>query len=91
MFYRFYAPDNGTIRIGGKDISSYTTESIRKSMTVVPQDIVLFNDTIGYNINYGNLGASREQVVEATKKAHLHDLIIMSLPDGYDTVVGERG
>eukprot|EP00571_Detonula_confervacea_P014898 CAMPEP_0172306362 /NCGR_PEP_ID=MMETSP1058-20130122/7442_1 /TAXON_ID=83371 /ORGANISM="Detonula confervacea, Strain CCMP 353" /LENGTH=753 /DNA_ID=CAMNT_0013018217 /DNA_START=20 /DNA_END=2281 /DNA_ORIENTATION=- len=90
MLYRFYAPDNGTIRIGGKDISAYTTESIRKAMAVVPQDIVLFNDSIGYNIQYGNLDASWEDVIEATKKAHLHDLI-MRLPNGYDTVVGERG
>merc|ERR1712127_697412 len=83
-------PDNGSIRIGGKDISSYTTESIRKSMAVVPQDIVLFNDSIGYNIHYGNLDASWEDVVEASKKAHLHDIIIR-LPDGYNTIVGERG
>jgi len=90
MLYRFYAPDNGTIRISGKDISAYTTESIRKAMAVVPQDIVLFNDTIGYNIQYGNLDASWDDVVEAAKKSHLHD-IIQKLPDGYDTIVGERG
>ena len=90
LLYRFYAPDNGTIRIGGKDISSYTTDSIRRAMAVVPQDIVLFNDTIGYNIHYGNLNASWDEVLEASKRAQLHD-IISKLPNGYDTVVGERG
>ena len=90
MLYRFYAPDKGTIRIGGKDISAYTTESIRKAIAVVPQDVVLFNDSIGYNIQYGNLDAPWEDVVKAAKKAHLHE-IIERLPNGYDTVVGERG
>lgn len=90
MLYRFYSPDKGTIRIGGRDISQYTTRSIRAAIAVVPQDVVLFNDSIGYNINYGNLKASWEEVIEASKKAHLHD-IIMKLPNGYDTIVGERG
>ena len=90
MLYRFYTPDNGTIRIGGKNINEYTTDSIRKSIAVVPQDTVLFNDTIGYNIQYGNLNASWEEVVEAAQKAHLHE-IIDKLPNGYDTIVGERG
>ena len=90
LLYRFYAPDNGSIRIGGKDISSYSIDSVRRAMAVVPQDIVLFNDTIGYNIQYGNLHASWEEVLEASKKAHLHD-IICRLPNGYDTIVGERG
>jgi len=90
MLYRFYAPDNGNIRIGGKDISMYTTESVRKAMAVVPQDIVLFNDSIGYNIHYGDLDASWDDVVEAAKRSQLHD-IIQKLPNGYDTMVGERG
>ena len=90
MLYRFYAPDNGSIRIGGNDISSYTIDSVRRAMAVVPQDIVLFNDTIGYNIQYGNLDASWEEVLNASKKAHLHE-IISRLPNGYDTIVGERG
>ena len=90
LLYRFYAPDNGTIRIGNKDISEYTTESVRKAIAVVPQDVVLFNDSIGYNIHYGDLNASWEDVLEASKRAQLHD-IIMSLPNGYDTIVGERG
>ena len=90
LLYRFYAPDNGTMRIGGKDISTYTTDSLRRAMAVVPQDVVLFNDTIGYNIHYGNLDASWDEVVEAAKKSHLHDTI-QRLPNGYDTLVGERG
>ena len=90
MLYRFYNPEKGSIRIGGKDVSSYTVESIRKAIAVVPQDVVLFNESIGYNLMYGNLNASWEEVVEASKKAHLHD-IIMQLPNGYDTIVGERG
>mmetsp|Transcript_26846 Transcript_26846/g.38368 ORF Transcript_26846/g.38368 Transcript_26846/m.38368 type:complete len:782 (+) Transcript_26846:97-2442(+) len=90
LLYRFYTPDTGSIRIGGKDISVFTTKSVRKAIAVVPQDTVLFNDSIGYNIHYGNLNASWEDVIEAAKKAHLHD-IIMRLPNQYNTVVGERG
>ena len=90
LLYRFYTPDTGSIRIGGKDISVFTTESVRRAIAVVPQDTVLFNDSIGYNIHYGNLNASWEDVIEAAKKAHLHD-IIMRLPNQYNTVVGERG
>jgi ATP-binding cassette subfamily B (MDR/TAP) protein 7 len=90
LLYRFYTPDEGLIRIGGKDASQYTTESVRKAIAVVPQDVVLFNDSIGYNIHYGNLNASWEDVIEASKKAHIHD-IIMRLPNQYNTIVGERG
>jgi ABC-type transport system involved in Fe-S cluster assembly fused permease/ATPase subunit len=90
MLYRFYKPDKGSIRIGGRDITDYTTESVRNAIAVVPQDIVLFNDTIGYNIHYGDLDASWDEVVEAAKKAHLHETI-SKLPNGYDTLVGERG
>lgn len=90
MLYRFYAPDAGSIRIGGRDVADYTAESVRRAIAVVPQDVVLFNDSIGYNIHYGNLDAPWEDVLEASKKAHLHD-IILRLPDGYNTVVGERG
>jgi len=78
------------VRIGGRDLREYTTESIRRAIAVVPQDVVLFNDSIGYNIHYGNLEASWEEVLDASRKAHLHD-IIMRLPNGYDTIVGERG
>lgn len=90
LLYRFYAPDSGSIRLGGNDISTYTTRSIRQAMAVVPQDVVLFNDTIGYNIHYGNLLATWEEVMDASKKARLHESILR-LPNGYDTVVGERG
>ena len=90
LLYRFYNPDNGTIRIGDHEIFDYTTESIRKSIAVVPQDIVLFNDSIGYNIHYGDLSASWDEVMESAKKAHLHETI-SKLPNGYNTLVGERG
>lgn len=90
LLYRFYAPDSGSIRLGGNDISTYTTRSIRQAMAVVPQDVVLFNDTIGYNIHYGNLLATWDEVMDASKKARLHESILR-LPNGYDTVVGERG
>jgi ABC-type transport system involved in Fe-S cluster assembly fused permease/ATPase subunit len=65
-------------------------ESVRRSIAVIPQDTVLFHESIGYNIHYGNLDASWDEVVEAAKKAKIHDTI-MSFPDGYETVVGERG
>ena len=90
LIYRFYDPMNGSIRIGGRDLRDYTVDSIRRAIAVVPQDVVLFNDSIGYNIHYGNLFASWEEVIYASKKAHLHDTI-MRLPNGYDTIVGERG
>ena len=81
MLYRFYNLDSGSIRIGSKDIESYTIKSIRKAIAVVPQDVVLFNDSIGYNIHYGDLSAPWDDVIEASKKAHLHETI-MRLPDG---------
>jgi ABC-type transport system involved in Fe-S cluster assembly fused permease/ATPase subunit len=90
LMYRFYDPHSGSIRIGGRDMRDYTVNSIRRAIAVVPQDVVLFNDSIGYNIHYGNLHASWEEVIDASKKAHLHDTI-MRLPNGYDTIVGERG
>jgi ABC-type transport system involved in Fe-S cluster assembly fused permease/ATPase subunit len=90
MLYRFYDPDRGSITLGGRDIRDFTIESVRRSIAVVPQDTVLFNESIKYNIAYGNLDASWDEVVEAAKKAHIHDTI-MSFPNGYDTVVGERG
>jgi ATP-binding cassette subfamily B (MDR/TAP) protein 7 len=90
LLYRFYEPDSGAITLGGRDIRDLTTESVRRSIAVVPQDTVLFNESIGYNISYGDLEASWDEVIEAAKKAHIHDTI-MSFPDGYDTVVGERG
>jgi len=90
MLYRFYNPDRGTITLGGHDIQDLTTESVRRAIAVVPQDTVLFNESIGYNIRYGNLDATFEEVVDAAKKAHIHETIL-DFPDGYDSVVGERG
>ncbi len=90
LLYRFYNPDQGSIKVGGHEIRDLTTDSLRKHIAVVPQDTVLFNDTIRHNISYGNLDASWEDVVDAAKKAHIHD-IIMTFPDQYDTIVGERG
>jgi ATP-binding cassette subfamily B (MDR/TAP) protein 7 len=90
ILYRFYNQDKGHITIGDHDLRELSTESLRKSIAVVPQDTVLFNETIGYNIAYGDLDASWDEVVDAAKKAHIHDTI-MSFPDGYDTIVGERG
>lgn len=95
LLYRFYNPNQGQISIGGNNDQFYTLDqlqkdSLQRSIAVVPQDTVLFHETIAYNIQYGNLNASGEQVVEAAKKARLHDTI-MSFPQGYDTIVGERG
>jgi len=90
LLYRFYDANGGTITMGGRDINDLTAESVRKSIAVVPQDTVLFNETIQYNINYGDLNASLDEVVQAAKRAHIHDTI-MSFPDKYNTVVGERG
>ncbi len=90
LLYRFYNPEAGSITLGGEDLRNLSNESVRKAIAVVPQDTVLFNESIYYNIAYGDLNASREEVVAAAKKAHIHDTIT-SFPDGYDTVVGERG
>jgi len=90
LLYRFYDPDNGSITLGGHNLRDLTSESVRKAIAVVPQDTVLFNESIGYNIAYGDLDAPWDEVLEAAKKAHIHETI-MSFPDGYDTVVGERG
>jgi ATP-binding cassette subfamily B protein len=78
------------IRVDGQDIRDVTTDSLRRSIGVVPQDLVLFNDTIYYNIAYGNPDATPEEVEEAAKQAFIHDQI-MRMPDGYETQVGERG
>jgi len=92
LLYRFYDPSNdiGNVSIGGHDLKDLNLDSFRKSVAVIPQDTVLFHESIGYNIQYGNLGSSWEDVVKAAKQAKIHDTI-MSFPDGYDTVVGERG
>merc|ERR1712232_993122 len=92
LLYRFYDPsnDSSSISIGGHDLKDMCLYSFRENIAVIPQDTVLFHESIGYNIQYGNLNASWEDVVRAAKRAKIHDTI-MSFPDGYDTVVGERG
>jgi ATP-binding cassette, subfamily B, heavy metal transporter len=95
LLYRFYDVDAGRIAIEGgdgalRDLRDYTQASLRRAIAIVPQDTVLFNDTIHYNILYGRPDASREEVEAAAKAAHIHDAILR-LPDGYDTEVGERG
>ncbi len=87
---RFYEVKSGQILIDGQDIRKYTLRSLRSSIGLVQQDIFLFAGSIGENIRYGNIEAGMDEVIEAAKKANIHDLII-SLPDGYDTQVGERG
>lgn len=90
LLFRFYDVDSGAIVIDGQDIRSVTQASLRAAIGIVPQDTVLFNDTIYYNIAYGRPDASREEVLSAAKSAHIHHFI-ESLPLGYDTMVGERG
>jgi ATP-binding cassette, subfamily B, heavy metal transporter len=90
LLFRFYEVDAGSIEIDGQDINDVTQESLRRAIGVVPQDTVLFNDTIYYNIAYGRPGAPRADVEDAARHAHIHDFI-MGLPDGYQTMVGERG
>jgi len=90
LLFRFYDVDDGAILIDGQDIRQVTQQSLRAAIGIVPQDTVLFNDTIYYNIAYGRPGASREDVLRAAQSAHLHHFI-ESLPQGYDSMVGERG
>jgi ATP-binding cassette subfamily B protein len=90
LLFRFYDTGSGRIAIDGQDIREVTQASLRSAIGVVPQDTVLFNDTIYYNIAYGRPDASREEVEQAARLAHL-DTFIKQLPDGYDTKVGERG
>lgn len=91
LLYRFYAPTTGSISLGGTDLADMTADSVQRSIAVVPQDTVLFHESIYYNIHYGDLDASYEDVMEAAKQARIHDTIVDSFPMGYDTVVGERG
>ena len=88
--FRFYDVTDGGIAIDGQDLRDVTQGSIHASIGVVPQDTVLFNDTVYYNIAYGRPDASREEVEEAARAAKIHDFIT-SLPEGYETTVGERG
>jgi ATP-binding cassette, subfamily B, heavy metal transporter len=90
LLFRFYDVTQGHIRIDGQDIRDVTQESLRAAIGVVPQDTVLFNDTIRYNIAYGRVGATQDQIEHAARLAQVHDFIA-SLPEGYDTRVGERG
>ena len=90
LLYRFYDPTGGVIRIDGDDIAEVTQQSLRAAIGMVPQDTVLFNDTLRYNIRYGRPDAGDEEVIEAAKLAQIHDFVT-TLPDGYDTMVGERG
>jgi len=90
LLFRFYDPQSGNITIDGIDISKVQQNSLRQLIGVVPQDTVLFNDTIYHNILYGNPQVDKQAVIDAAKQAHIHDFII-NLPHGYDTKVGERG
>ncbi|GAB2285428.1 ABC transporter B member 25 [Dionaea muscipula] len=90
LLFRFFDPHSGSISIDGQDIREITLDSLRNSIGVVPQDTVLFNDTIFHNIHYGRLSASEEEVYDAARHAAIHDTI-MNFPEKYATVVGERG
>jgi ATP-binding cassette subfamily B protein len=90
LLFRFYEVNGGSITIDGQDLRSITQDSLRHAIGIVPQDTVLFNDTIEYNIAYGRPGASHEEIEAAARAASIHDFIV-TLPDGYQTMVGERG
>ena len=90
LLFKFYDPKEGNIFINNTNVKEISQNSLRKIIGVVPQDTVLFNDTIYYNIAYGNTGATKEEVISAAQNADIHDFITI-LPDGYETIVGERG
>ena len=90
LLFRFYDPSNGEILINSKNIKNYKHESLRQIIGIVPQDTVLFNDTIYYNISYGKPGSTREEIINAAKIAGIHNFI-ESIPEQYNTIVGERG
>jgi len=90
LLYRFYEVSGGRVTIDGQDIRTVSQDSLRHAIGIVPQDTVLFNDTIGYNIGYGRDGATQAEIEEAARGAAIHDFIA-SLPQGYQTRVGERG
>jgi ATP-binding cassette subfamily B protein len=90
LLFRFYDAGAGAVRVDGQDVRDVTQDSLRAAIGVVPQDTVLFNDTIGYNIAYGRPGATQAEIEHAAKLAQVHDFVLR-LPDGYDTRVGERG
>ena len=90
LLFRFYEPQSGNIYIDGQNIKDIKLDSLRKAIGVVPQDTSLFNNTILYNVQYGRIEANRDEVYQAARRAEIHD-VIMSLPDKYETKVGERG
>lgn len=90
LLYRFYDPADGRILVGGKDVRDVTLDSLRRSIGVVPQDSVLFHDTIYHNVSYGRLSASRDEVMAALQLADLQGAI-EAMPQKYETQVGERG
>ena len=90
LLFRFYDPQEGRVLIDGQDIRKVTQASVRAAIGIVPQDTVLFNDTIAYNIRYGRIDATDAEIEQAARLARIHDFV-MSLPDGYATRVGERG
>jgi ATP-binding cassette subfamily B protein len=90
LLFRFYDVTGGAVKIDGQDLRDVTQSSVRAAIGIVPQDTVLFNDTIYYNIAYGRPSATKEEVEEAARLARIHEFVL-SLPDGYQTRVGERG
>jgi ATP-binding cassette subfamily B protein len=90
LLFRFYDVTDGSICLDDQNIRDVTQKSLRQAIGIVPQDTVLFNDTVAYNIAYGHPGATQEQVESAARLAQIHEFI-MSLPDGYQATVGERG
>ncbi len=90
LLYRFYDVSGGRVLIDGQDVRAVTQESLHAAIGIVPQDTVLFNDTLLHNLQYANHNASREDIIEAARMADIHDFIV-ALPQGYDTLVGERG
>ena len=90
LLFRFYDVQGGALRIDGQDLRDVTQQSLHAAIGVVPQDTVLFNDTVGYNIAYGRDGATQTDIEEAARAAQIHEFI-QSLPEGYNTQVGERG
>ena len=90
LLFRFYDVSDGRILIGGQDIRRVTQASVRRAIGIVPQDTVLFNDTVAYNIAYGRPGATQQEVEDAARAAHIHDFIAHT-PKAYETMVGERG
>ena len=90
LLFKFYDPKEGNIYINNTNINRISQKSLRKIIGVVPQDTVLFNDTIYYNISYGNTDANKEEIISAAQNADIHNFIV-ALPDGYETIVGERG